>query len=196
MMSHLEQAFEADIHIRRDLDEMLPGEGIQLNVKEFQQGVVYDEGGVKITAFDVDHRPVEPAYGFRIDYQGRSVVLSGDTRYSENLIKFSQGADLLIHEVVAPQQVIANTRARGFTERHTQAIIEHHTTPEQAGEIFTRVGTRLAVYTHIVGGIGPDYEDELIDGTKKTYSGEFAIGEDLMTIEIGDEVKIIRGKQS
>ena len=189
MMYHLEKAFESDIHIRRDIDEMFPGEGIQVIANDFQEGVVYDESGVKITAFDVDHRPVEPAFGFRIDYQGRSVVLSGDTRPSENLVKFAQGADLLIHEVVAPKALIARTGH--FTARHQQAVIEHHTTPEQAGEIFTRVGAKLAVYSHIVGGLGNDSDDELIEGTKKTYSGRFEIGEDLMAFEIGDEVKVI-----
>ena len=193
MMHHLEKAFEADIHVRRDLDEMFPGEGIRVIANEFQEGVVYDEGGVKITAFDVDHRPVEPAFGFRIDYQGHSVVLSGDTRPSENLVKFARGTDLLIHEVVAPKALIARTGH--FASRHQQAIIEHHTTPEQAGEIFANIGAELAVYSHIVGGLGKDSDDELIEGTKKTYSGRFEIGEDLMAFEIGDEVKVISEKQ-
>ena len=125
---------------------------------------------MKITAFDVDHRPVEPAFGFRIDYQGRSVVLSGDTRPSENLVKFARGTDLLIHEVVAPKALIA--RAGQFTSRHQQAIIEHHTTPEQAGEIFTNTGTKLAVYSHIVGGLGKDSDDELWRAQRKPTRGE------------------------
>ncbi|HBJ30554.1 MAG TPA: MBL fold metallo-hydrolase, partial [Dehalococcoidia bacterium] len=83
-----------------DLDEKFPADGIAVEATDTQQGFVYQENGVKITTFDVDHGHVKPAFGYRIDYEGRSVVLSGDTRYSENLIKYAQGADLLIHEVV------------------------------------------------------------------------------------------------
>lgn len=66
----------------------------QSNVDE---GVVYEKDGVKITAFEVDHKPTKPAFGYRIDYGGRSVVLSGDTGFSENLIQYAQGVDLLVH---------------------------------------------------------------------------------------------------
>ena len=108
---------------------------------------------------------------------------------SENLITFAQGADLLVHEVCAPENMRELVRrvnpARAET---TERIIDHHTTPEQAGEIFSRTGVKLAVYSHIVGP--PNSRDELLAGTKKTYSGAFEIGEDLMTIDVGDEVQI------
>ena len=63
---------------------------------------MFERGGVKVTAFQVDDAPVRPALGFRIDYGGRSVVLSGDTRVSEELIRYAQGVDLLVHEVFVP----------------------------------------------------------------------------------------------
>ena len=68
----------------------------------------------------------------------------------------------------------------------TERIIDHHTTPEQAGEIFSLTRPQLAVYSHIVGP--PDSDDELLVGTKSTYSGAFEIGDDLMTIDVGEEV--------
>ncbi len=102
-MSHLEQAYQFDIHVRRDVDEMLPAQGVVVVAKDIEQGVVYQNGGVKVTAFTVDHAPIKPAFGYRIDYGGRTLVLSGDTRYNENLIHFSQGADVLIHEVIDPE---------------------------------------------------------------------------------------------
>jgi ribonuclease Z len=192
MMHHLQQAFQADIHIRRDLDEEFSAEGIKVVTQEIQEGVVYEEKGVRIIAFDVDHRPVEPALGFRIEYEGKSVVLSGDTKFSENLIRFADGADLLVHEVCAPENMRDLVRrlnpARAET---TERIIDHHTTPEQAGEIFSRTRPKLAVYSHIVGP--PNSDDELLAGTKSTYSGVFKIGEDLMTIDVGEEV-CVRGK--
>jgi len=103
MMRHLQEAFEFDIHIRRDVDEKFSSEGIKVIATDIHQGVVYDANGVKVTAFYVDHGPVKPAFGYRVDYQGHSVVMSGDTKPSDNLVKYSQGIDVLIHEVARPK---------------------------------------------------------------------------------------------
>lgn len=187
MMAHLQQAFSADIHIRRDLDELLPQSGIDVEVQDIAEGFVYEDNGVRVSVFDVDHRPVTPAFGFRIEYNGKVVVLSGDTRPSENLVKHAQGADLLIHEIIAPKAFLK--RQTQMTDHHRQQVIAHHTTPQQAGEIFSRINPALAVYSHVIGGA--DYETELIQDTQKTYNGAFEIGYDLMTIQVGDEVSII-----
>jgi ribonuclease Z len=104
MMTHLERACEFDIRIRLYDDRPAP-QGIVILAEDIQQGVVYERDGVKVTAFDVDHHPVKPALGERIDYGGRSVVLSGDTKFSENLIRFAWGADVVIHSVAAPEVV-------------------------------------------------------------------------------------------
>ena len=85
-----------------DVDEKLPSQGVVVLARDVEQGVVYENGGIKVTAFAVDHGPVKPALGYRVDFAGHSVVLSGDTRYSENLVRFSEGADVLIHEVMDP----------------------------------------------------------------------------------------------
>src|SRR6185503_10104966 len=92
------QFFQYDIHMRRDVLEKHPGAGATIRVHTLREGIVYDDGKVKVTAFLVDHRPVEPAFGFRFDSGGKSIVISGDTKPSENLIKFAKGADVLIHE--------------------------------------------------------------------------------------------------
>ena len=188
MMAHLEQAYQADIHIRRDLDELLPQSGIDIVAEDITEGFEYTLGDVRVVVFDVDHRPVKPAFGYRIEYDGKVVVLSGDTRPCENLVKYAQGADLLIHEIIAPQAFLK--RATQMTEHHRQAVIEHHTTPRQAGEIFGRINPKLAVYSHVIGPPIPGYEAEILDGTAETYSGAVAIGYDLARIEVGDEVRI------
>jgi ribonuclease Z len=82
MMEHLQKAFAFDIHIRRDVDEKFSADGIKVVASDIREGVVYRANGVTVTAFLVDHAPVAPAFGYRVDYQGRSVVLSGDTRAS------------------------------------------------------------------------------------------------------------------
>jgi ribonuclease Z len=185
MISFLEQAFEYDIKIRLYDDRAAP-EGVIIEARDISEGVVYEKNGVKVTAFEVDHQPIKPAFGYRIDYGGRSVVLSGDTRYSENLIKFAKGADLLIHEVVAPESL----KRAAYTEERMKAIIDHHTTPEQAGELFSKVKPKLAVYSHIV--LPSATEQDLIPPTRKTYSGALELGEDLMVIEVGEKVLVRR----
>src|SRR3984893_1439588 len=186
MMAHLEQAYQFDIHIRRDVDEKLPAQGVVVEAKNIEQGVVYENGGVKITAFAVDHGLVKPALGYRIDFNGHSVVLSGDTRPSENLIHFSEGADVLIHEVMDPDAF--RSKNPSVSSERAQRVAAHHTTPEQAGTVFARVKPKLAVYSHIVPGDTTD----LIPLTRKTYSGPLEVGEDLMSIEIGEEVVVHR----
>ena len=189
MMAHLQRAFAADIHIRRDLDELLPQSGIDVVAQDVAEGFEYRENGVAVSAFDVDHRPVTPAFGYRIEYGGRVVVLSGDTRPSDNLVRHSQGADLLIHEVIAPQWFMA--RSAHMTDHHRRQVVAHHTTPQQAGEIFSRINPALAVYSHVIGG--PEADAEILEGTRATYGGDVAIGRDLMRIEVGDEVRIVGG---
>jgi ribonuclease Z len=188
MMSHLEQAYQFDIHTRRDVDEKLPGQGAVVVAKDIEQGVVYQNNDLRVTAFAVDHSPVKPAFGYRVDYAGHSVVLSGDTRYSENLIRFSQGTDLLIHEVIDPEAYLAGDRL--FSPEMKQKVIAHHTNPEQAGTIFNKVKPKLAVYSHIVPFDAPD----LVAHTRKTYPGPLEVGEDLMSIEIDDKVNVHRSE--
>jgi ribonuclease Z len=183
MMSLLEQAFEFDIRIRLYDDRPSP-DGIVLLAQDIVEGVVYDTGGVKVTAFLVDHAPITPAFGYRIDHAGRSVVLSGDTRVSENLVKHAQGVDLLVHEVAAP----ATFQRAGAAPERAKSVVAHHVTPEQAGEVFTRTKPRLAVYSHIV--LPTATEHDLIPPTRTTYSGPLELGEDLMVIEVGERIVV------
>jgi ribonuclease Z len=189
MMSHLQQAYQFDTHMRRDVDEKVVAQGVVVLAKDIDQGLVYQNGALKVTAFAVDHGPVKPALGYRIDFAGHSVVLSGDTRYSENLIHFSQGTDVLIHEVIDPSayREVSNS----FSAEQRQRVIEHHTLPEQAGTVFARVKPKLAVYSHIV----PPDVPEVVPHTRKTYSGPLEVGEDLMSIEIGEKIEVRRPPQ-
>ncbi|MGI8813526.1 MAG: MBL fold metallo-hydrolase [Pyrinomonadaceae bacterium] len=191
MMRYLKKAYQADIRIRM-ADEKIPPVGAAIFTKEITEGVVYEKNGVKVTAFNVDHgKFIKPAFGYRIDYQGRSVVLSGDTRFSENLIRFSNGADVLFHEVgVAKAENLSTSDA-------ARRIIGHHTTPEDAGRVFDRVKPRLAVYTHIVLlstdlAISPPTVEDLVTRTRQTYPGPLEVGEDLMSVEVGEKIAVHR----
>ena len=186
MSTHLTEAFSFDIATRRDLDEGLPGAGVKLEAKDIAEGVVYESNGVKVTAFNVDHGAVKPALGYRVDFGGHSVVLSGDTRYSENLIRFAQGADVVVHDVIDVEAY--QKSGTHFTPAQQQKVISHHTTPEQAGTIFSKIKPKLAVYSHIV----PPEAPTLLEQTRKTYGGPLEVGADLMRIEIGDKVSVLQ----
>jgi len=183
LVEHLTRAFAFDVHVRRDLDERLPPMGAEMVGEDIAPGIVHQGPAARVTAFEVDHGPVKPAYGYRIDSGGRSVVLSGDTRPSENLIRHSVGADLLIHEVAA------------MTELHRRSspiasqVLAHHTEPEAAGEVFARVAPRLAVFSHIVllGGLTAE---DLVEKTRRTYGGPLVVGWDGMVIAVGDSVAV------
>lgn len=190
MMKHLAAAYERDVQIRIE-DEKLPPEGAAVTVEEFEaDGVIYEQGGVRVIAFEVDHGDViKPAYGYRIEYGGRVAVLSGDTRLNENVIRHATGADLLIHEVaIAPSELLS--------EPFIQRIMAHHTTAREAGSVFARARPKLAAYTHLVflttKSIPPASLDDLVAQTREAYDGPLEIGEDLMSFEIGKNVTVNR----
>ncbi|UCC17209.1 MAG: MBL fold metallo-hydrolase [Dehalococcoidales bacterium] len=186
MMKYLDLAFNYDIRIR-SFDDRLPPEGAVVLAEDIEEGIIYDTNGVSVTAFEVDHAPIQPAFGYRIDYIGRSVVVCGDTRFSEHLISYAKSADVLVHEVIAPD--LMRGRGGGNSEA-MERVIEHHTIPEKAGEVFARANPRLAVYSHIIPVTAT--ADDIIPQTRKTYSGPLEIGEDLMVINIGEEVTVHR----
>lgn len=185
MMSHLEQAYEYDIKIRI-LDNLAAPAGALIVAEDIAEGFVYEKDGVRVTVFNVDHAPIEPAFGYRIDYAGRSVVLSGDTRPSANLIRNAQGVDLLVHEVTVPETY----RRAGVAPELAKTIIDHHTTPEQAGEVFSKTKPRLAVFSHIARPSAT--EQDILPPTRNTYAGPVEVGEDLMVIEVGEKITVRR----
>jgi ribonuclease Z len=190
LMSGLEMAYRRDIEIRI-ADEQLPPEGVAVIVDEFSQdGVVFDQDGVRVLAFEVDHgAAITPAYGYRVEYDGRVVVISGDTRYNENVIRYGEGADLLIHEV-------AIVRPELMSVPFIQRIMAHHTTAREAGMVFSRTRPKLAAFTHLVflasETVPPASIADLIDETRQSYSGPLEVGEDLMSFLVEGEISVQR----
>lgn len=185
LMSNLERAYSDDIKVRTD-DQKLPPEGVAVNVEEFtKDGVVYSKDGLQVTAFEVNHgEAVKPAYGYRIDYAGHSVLISGDTRLNENVVKYGTGTDLLVHEVFAVMPELMKNPA-------IQKIAAHHVTPGEAGMVFSRAHPKLAVYTHLSLIATPTVRavttDDIVAQTRETYKGPLVVGEDLMAFDIGAE---------
>ncbi len=175
----LDIAFEDDHQIRmKELN--LPPEGRGIEVHTFDgDGVVYSKDGVVVTAITVSHgQHVKPAFGYRIDYNHRTVVLSGDTAYSQNLARQAQNVDLLIHEVFAASEEMSKTPMVAQIERH-------HTSPEKAGAFFEATKPKLAVFNHIATWpLEPPTHKEILSRSKLHYAGDVIMGEDKMVFFI------------
>lgn len=180
MMRHLEEAFAFDIRMRRDVDESFSADGIRMVAHDIQPGKVYEKNGVTVTAFLVSHGLVKPSYGYRVDYAGRSVALSGDTSPSDNLVAICKGVDVLIHEAIDLDVL----RRLVPDKLRMDAIVERHTTPEQAAGVFGKVSPRLAVFSHSPGTAA------ILEQTRRSYRGRVEMGEDLMVIDIGADVRV------
>jgi ribonuclease Z len=183
LMEHLEKAYQADIDIRHK-DEGEPLEGIRTDVTEFKEsGVVWSKDGVTVTAIENDHGAlIKPSFGFKVSFDGRSVVISGDTRPTPSIIEAARGADLLIHEVATAREPL-------LVIPFFRAVINHHTTPADAGRIFAEARPKLAAYTHIVLLSNKDNPEPTIDDvvreTRSAYDGPLVVGTDLMSFDIG-----------
>ena len=120
-----------------------------------------------------------------------AVLISGDTRYNQNVIKYGIGVDLLIHETaIARPELMSNLFA--------QAIIAHHTSPHDVGRVFAQTKPKLAAYTHMSflsnEKVPEPTLDDLVAQTRETYDGPLEVGEDLTSFEIGDTVTVTRWK--
>jgi ribonuclease Z len=191
MMNRLVEAFAFDIHVRRDVDEKFSPDGIKVKATDIGEGIVYEANGAKVTAFLVDHGPVKPAFGYRVDYRGHSVVISGDTKPSDNLVKYSQGVDVLIHEVgrskrdpalIGPPDEIPPGAAS--TRGQLKTIAEHHTDPDEAAQVLQRVNPKLAVFSHATP------RADTLATVRQIYKGPVEFGTDLMRIDIGTQITV------
>lgn len=194
MMQHFQDALAFDIHVRRDLDEKFPADGVRVESTDITEGVVYESGGVTVRAFLVDHGPVQPAYGYRVDYRGRSVAVSGDTKPSDSLVAATAGVDVLIHEIGRlksdpafagpPDEVPGGSH---LTRAQLMTIAAHHTDPVEVGVVLNRVKPKLGVFSHYNADPA-----RVLPLVRRNYAGAVEFGEDSMTIDIGATIAVRR----
>jgi ribonuclease Z len=193
MAEKLKDAFAFDIHIRRDVDEKFSADGAAIVATDVGEGIVYEASGVKVTAFLVDHGPVKPAFGYRVDYAGHSVVISGDTKPNDNLVKFARGADVLIHEVGRSKSDPALIGPAdeslpgigGVTRGQARTIADHHTDAAEASRVFQQINPRLVVFSH--ANASPV---DTLATVRREYAGRVEFGSDLMTIEVANDITV------
>lgn len=152
--------------------------------------VIRDQDGVKITVVAVNHAPVAPAFGYRIDYKGRSVVLSGDTTYSPDLVAAASGVDVLFHEALRPSMVAEMRDAAAAKGQPNIAkvmgdILDYHASPEDAARAATDAKARQLVLYHIVPPLpSPMLNAAFLGDASKAFSGPITVAEDGLLVSL------------
>jgi ribonuclease Z len=176
MTNLLLAAYSEDIRVRTyGLEREVAG-GYRVNVHEIGKGVVYEHDGVRVTAIPVPHGSWKEAFAYRLDTPDRSIVISGDTRPSEVLVRASQGVDVLVHEVYSPLHLAPEKRAGG--KYWPQYMREFHTSDVELGAIAARIKPKLLVLTHIIR-MGSTNEDLVAGVRRGGFSGDVVVGRDL-----------------
>jgi ribonuclease Z len=150
-----------------------------VEVSEHLDGVVFDEGGVRILAAPTDHRPVDPSVGFRVEHGGDAVVIAGDTVPCAGLDRLCEGAGALVHTVIRADLVAAIPIPRLLD------ILDYHSSVEQAAQTATRNGVGTLVLTHYVPPLQPGAEGEWRDIAAAHFTGPVELGDDLHVVRIG-----------
>jgi ribonuclease Z len=201
----LAYSLDSEYRILHHGPETVPPTGAGGLARPFQfppgknEALIIDADGVRITAFEVDHAPVKPAVGYRFDYKGRSVVISGDTVPCQSLLDQAKGADLLVQEALQPAMVgilegLAQKIGRHNMARIMGDIIQYHTSPEDAAKMAKEAGVRHLLLTHIVPPLpASNLKAAFLGDARKFYHGPITIGEDglLMSLPAGDK-KILK----
>ena len=186
-IERLLHAYEYDIEVRRR-GEGLPLEALLPAIEEVEEGWIAEGDDWQVRAFRVNHEPVDEAFGYRIEAGGAAIVLSGDTRPSENLVRHAQGADLLLHEVYGREG--AQRRRQGVTDPATLArwdlIDGYHTASDEVGRVAREAGAQRLVLNHVLlrGGSAQALQEEV----ERDYRGA-VLGEDLMQFDAGPRLR-------
>jgi ribonuclease BN (tRNA processing enzyme) len=182
MTAHLLEAHRYDIELRM-ADEGRPPLALLVRPHEITSGgEIFKDDRVRVTAALNDHPPIRHSFAYRFDTADRSIVISGDTRYSPNVVKLAKGADVLVHEVVS----------REFWERpdapQTPDVVRHilasHTDAAEVGRVAEEAGVSTLVLTHYVPTEGPGAptDDQWVAEVRRRFKGRVIPGRDLMEI--------------
>ena len=146
-------------------------------------GIVMRDDNVTVRSALVDHPPVTPAFAYRFDSPDRSIVISGDTRRSEALIRLAQGADVLVHEALYPSAVDRLVAPLPNAETLKKSILSHHTPVEDVGRVAEAAGVKTLVLSHFVPAEDAAISEQMwIDRARSTFNGTVIAGRDLLEL--------------
>ncbi len=171
-------ASERELRIRWEKRASLAAFDIEVHELD-NEGLILDQAGGRVSVVMVEHQPVEPAFGFVFEAGDKKLVVSGDTRYCDNLVRAAQGADLVVHEVfVHGQMPVKGTR----TKEGLANVAAYHTASTDVGKVAARAGAGCLLLTHIVP---PDADRlRLLSEARAEFDGPVIVGEDLMTVDL------------
>jgi ribonuclease BN (tRNA processing enzyme) len=176
MVDKLAEAYAEDIAIRTSGLERNVASGWKVDARDVKPGIVFDSGGVRVTAIKVPHGDWEWSFGYRIDTPRRSIVISGDTSPSEALFKLAAGVDLLVHTVYPEPGTTANPASLGHTS--PEYFRAYHTSSVELGRLAAMARPRQLVLTHVVRAGATDAE--LIAGIRAGgFQGTVVVGKEL-----------------
>jgi ribonuclease Z len=178
LLQATEAMLEADIGYRLAHHEDLQWRP-SADVTEVTDGVIFADGTVRVTAAPTDHAPVRPTVGYRVDDDGRSVVLAGDTVPCPGLDDLCRDADVLVHTVVRPD-LIAPLGLPRLTD-----VLDYHSSVQDAAGTADRNGVGTLVLSHLVPAPGPDNEDEWVALASEIFRGSVVVASDLLTLDVG-----------
>lgn len=186
IIGKMRESFEFDVKLRVSYN-LSDEAGSRIEYTECNEGVVYDQDGIRITAFEVDHRPVYPAIAYKFEYNGKSVVISGDTIPVPNMIKYGRGVDLLVHEAYNKAWLDGLIEQYPEQAKALSNPAKYHTTTLEAADIARQTGAKHLVLTHHIPAPAATEEAEraYIAGMRDIYSGPITVGRDLMMFDLG-----------
>lgn len=176
--NNIHEAYSKDIQYRR-AHTNLPVYTLRVLPNDIEEGVVFNTNEVKITAFRVDHGSVTDAFGYIFETRDYSIVISGDTTFSRNLIKYGKGADLLIHELAVIRSDLINTNKR------LRKISEYHTSLEELISIVNQVNPKQTILNHLL--LIGDEQSAVETKLRKLFGDRVTLGHDLMKISFQNE---------
>ncbi len=175
MTENILEAYKADIHYRLYGLEPANNQGWRVNATEISKGIIYEDENVEVEAFKVNHGSWPNAFGFRFTTPDKIIVISGDTTPCDNIIKYSQGADILIHEAYYKKGF---DKKNEFWKRYHK---QNHTSTYELADIAAKTKPGLLVLYHIL--FWGATETDLLEEISEKYHGKVIVGSDLIIIE-------------
>ena len=167
------EAYADELNLRVDWEKRPNHEGLNIDIIEIDKEFIHEEMGIKITSIEVQHQPVEPAYGYQVFVDDKKITYSGDTRYSKNLEKASKNSEYLIHEVF----VSLAFNEKRMTEDTLKNVKDYHSTPKDVGTLAKAANVKKLILNHFVP---PVFDEETLKAEiSKYYKGEIIVGKDL-----------------